>query len=342
MEELKAKWLKSLRRDTYVIIIQCSRETLIRTIRYIYAKAANATSYGIDVFKWQSLTDKWYGTIKMKKSISSIIDLNESVDVIDIGSNPIAGDPPYKKLLNANLANILGFEPNENALQRLNKKKTINEKYIGKAVYDGSKQEMKICQAEGMTSLLEPDMNLLGYLHGFPDWARVKERLQVQTVRLDDVEEIKNIDYLKIDIQGAELEVFKNATNLLSDCCVIHTEVEFLPIYKDQPLFSEVEIYLREIGFIFHRFIDFRSRTIQPLLVNNDIYGQLNQATWADAVFVKDFTKFNELTTSKLKKTALILNDIYGSFDLALRSLLEVDKKLKKTNYAKKYLEYLR
>ena len=277
----------------------------------------------------------------MKKSISTILDLSERIDVVDIGANPIDGDPPYKKLLEANLANIFGFEPSKDALQRLNTMKGSNEKYIGKAVYDGSQQELKICQAEGMTSLLEPNMNLLSYLHGFPNWGKVKERLQVQTVRLDDVEGIKNIDYLKIDIQGAELEVFKNATNLLSDCCVIHTEVEFLPMYENQPLFSEVEMFLREIGFIFHRFIDFNSRTIQPILANNNIHGQLNQATWTDAVFVKDFTKFNELTTPKLKKTALILNDVYGSFDVAMRALMAVDEKSKITNYAKKYLEYL-
>ena len=279
----------------------------------------------------------------MEKSLFTLLDLNELIDVVDIGANPIVedGEPPYKKLLEANLVNLIGFEPNEDALIRLNRTKGPNEKYIGKAVYDGSLQEFKICKAQGMSSLLEPNMNLLSYLHGFSDWGKVIERKQIQTVRLDDVEEIINIDYLKIDIQGGELEVFKNAPNFLSECCVIHTEVEFLPMYEKQPMFSEVELFLREIGFTFHRFVDMASRAIQPIYIDNSPYAELNQVTWADAVFVKDFTKFEKLTIPQLKKTALILNDVYGSFDLAMRALMAIDETLKTTTFAKSYFDHL-
>ena len=58
----------------------------------------------------------------------------------------------------------------------------------------------------------------------------------LSTVRLDDVSEIDNVDYIKIDIQGAELGVFRNGTDRLRDCPVIHTKVEFLPMYEGQPL----------------------------------------------------------------------------------------------------------
>ena len=52
----------------------------------------------------------------MKKSISAILDLSERIDVVDIRANPINSDPPYKKLLEANFANIFGFEPNKDAV----------------------------------------------------------------------------------------------------------------------------------------------------------------------------------------------------------------------------------
>ena len=105
-------------------------------------------------------------------------------------------------------------------------------------------------------------------------------------------------------------------------------------MYKEQPLFSDVDLFLREKGFVFHQFRPLVSRVIKPLLLNNDIKGQLSQVTWADAVFIKDFTKFNELKPNKLKKIAVILNDIYGSVDIAMRALLAVDDTLK-TDYAK-------
>jgi len=138
----------------------------------------------------------------------------------------------------------------------------------------------------------------------------VQERIKIPTIRLDDVDEIKNIDYLKIDIQGGELEVFKNGVNLLKNCLVIHTEVEFLPMYEGQPLFSEIELFLRERGFVFHRFTPLVSRIVQPLLHNNNKRGGLSQVTYADAIFIKDFTKFDLLSLVNLKKLALILNDV--------------------------------
>ena len=38
----------------------------------------------------------------MKKSVFSMLDLSERIDIVDIGANPIDGEPPYKKLLDSN------------------------------------------------------------------------------------------------------------------------------------------------------------------------------------------------------------------------------------------------
>ena len=76
------------------------------------------------------------------------------------------------------------------------------------------------------------------------------------------------------------------------------------------------------------------------MTLNNDIRGQLSQATYADAVFIKDFTKFDQLSSKQLKKVALILNDIYESFDIVLRALMAYDTKTKST-FAEQYLKFL-
>ena len=259
-------------------------------------------------------------------SLSDYLEFDSLIDVVDIGANPIDEEAPYKLLLNAGLASVIGFDPNPEAVKRLNAKKGPNEIYFSDAVFDGKQHELKVCAIEGMTSLLEPNTNLLNYFHGFPEWGKVKERLIIPTVRLDDFNTIKNIDYLKIDIQGGELEVFRNGVNKLRHCLVIHTEVEFLPMYKGQPLFSEVEMFLRDLGFVFHRFAGLHSRTIHPMLVDNDIYKGLSQLFWADAVFIKDFTNLDQLSLLQLKKLALILHDVYGSFDVVHRTLIAHDK----------------
>ena len=46
---------------------------------------------------------------------------------------------------------------------------------ISDTIFDGSEQEMKVCVAQGMNSLLEPNLDLLNYFHGFPKWAEVKK-----------------------------------------------------------------------------------------------------------------------------------------------------------------------
>ncbi len=275
-----------------------------------------------------------------RPSIAPLLKLEQPVHVVDIGANPIDGQAPYKPLLAAGLAKVVGFEPNPEALNKLNAQKGPNETYLPHAVFDGAEQEIKFCHAPGMTSLFEPNAELLDYYYGFPEWGKVLERRKISTVRLDDIAEIKEIDYLKIDIQGAELGVFQNGVNRLGDCLVIQTEVEFLPIYKNQPLFSEVELFLRKRGFVFHRFVEWHSLTVRPMILDQNIRANLSQAFCGDAVFIKDFTKFDLLGPLALKKLALVLHDVYGSYDIVLRALMAHDQKTG-ADLAKQYSRFL-
>lgn len=272
------------------------------------------------------------------RPLSQILGINVVIDVVDVGANPIDGDPPYKPLLARKAARLVGFEPNRDALAKLKRRKGPNETYLPHAVADGRTHTLHLCQAPGMTSLLRPNQALYQYFNGFPDWGRVVRTEQVKTVRLDDVPQIKRLDYLKIDIQGGELMVFQNAPNRLKDCLVIQTEVEFLPLYEDQPLFSEVEQFLRGQGFVLHRFWPQpRTRALKPLVVEGNIARGLSQVMDADAVFMRDFMAFDRLDPGQLLRMATILHDIYQSLDVVLRLLIEHDRRLG-TRYASTYM----
>ena len=78
---------------------------------------------------------------------------------------------------------------------------------------------------------------------------RVVRERPIETHRLDDVPESANVDYLKIDVQGAELDILHGSTRRLARAVVVHTEVEFAPLYSEQPLFSDVDKALREAGY---------------------------------------------------------------------------------------------
>ncbi len=130
---------------------------------------------------------------------------------------------------------------------------------------------------------------------------------------------------LKLDIQGAELMVLRNAEARLADALVIQAEVEFLPLYKGQPLYGEMEGFLAGHGFRLHRFFPTVSRAIQPVMVNNDPYAGMGQLVWADAVFIRDLTRLEALSDRQLLAMAAILHECYGSADIAYRLLAEHD-----------------
>ena len=108
---------------------------------------------------------------------------------------------------------------------------------------------------------------------------------------------------------------------------MIHTEVEFLLIYKNPPLYSEVEQFLISKDFLFHKVDSLVRRTVKALQLNNNLFTGFSQVFGLGAYFVKDFTKFDLLSPEKLQKLTLILCDIDGPFYLAIWSLMAFDTK---------------
>ena len=261
------------------------------------------------------------------RSFSALTNINARIKVIDIGASPIDGRPPYTPLLRAGQAEVIGFEPNAGELTRLDRMKGPHETYLPYVIGDGARHTLYSCQAPGMTSLLPPNPAVLNLFHGFPDWGRVLSTALVDTVRLDDVPETAGAEMIKLDIQGAELMALSHGRTRLRDALLIHTEVEFLPLYSGQPLFSDIETFLRGEGFVLHRFFPAVSRVVRPLLINNDPYAGLSQLVWADAVFIKDLSRLEALSEAQLLKTAQILHDCYQSVDVVLYLLTEYDRR---------------
>ncbi|WP_210191223.1 FkbM family methyltransferase [Bradyrhizobium mercantei] len=235
--------------------------------------------------------------------------------VVDIGANPTE-DPPYMPLLKKRLCRLFGFEPQREALAELNARKSELETYLPYVVGNGEQARLRVCAAPGMTSLLEPDPLMLKHFQGFNEWGRIIADTRVATHRLDDIGEIDAMDYLKIDVQGSELAIFQNGPRRLADAVVIQTEVSFLPLYKNQPVFGEIDLELRSHGFIPHALIGINKRMIWPMRGVNP-YEAFNQLLEADAVYVRDFTRADAMSAEQLRHLALVAHHCYGSYDLA-------------------------
>jgi FkbM family methyltransferase len=249
------------------------------------------------------------------------------IKIVDVGANPLAGiKGPYQALIDNSLASLVGFEPDPAVFDELQAIKGQRQTYLPLAVGDGKRHQFRICQMSGMNSLLAPNFDLLDLVHCHGAWAKVMSLVDVDTRRLDDIAEIEAMDYLKIDIQGAEMMVFENATEKLTDCLVVHTEAMFVPMYVGQPLFSEQELFLRKFGLQVHKFFEIQGHVLKPLLVNGDSHAPLSQVFWADVIFIKDITRLDRLRPEQLLKLAIILHDVYGSVDVAHHVLEAYDR----------------
>ena len=192
------------------------------------------------------------------------------------------------------------------------------------AVGDGKTHTLHVCRASGMTSLLKPDVRMLRQFNLFPDFGEVTSTRQVETKRLDDIDEISAIDFLKIDIQGSELTAFQSGRVKLNSCVVIQTEVSFQLLYEDQPTFCEVDSELKSQGFQLHAFQHIKRWGLAPLVVNENPRAGMNQLLEADAVYVRSLMFEHLLDSNQLKRLCLILHHCYESFDLALKCILEL------------------
>ncbi len=102
----------------------------------------------------------------------------------------------------------------------------------------------------------------------------------------------------------------------LSRAVAIQTEVSFLPLHKDQPIYGEIDLELRRLGFVPHAFVHFNKRMIAPMFAPD--FSALNQRFEADVVYVRDFTKPEAMDNEQLKHLAIVAHHCYASYDLAL------------------------
>jgi len=113
------------------------------------------------------------------------------------------------------------------------------------AIGDGASHTLNVTNLPMISSLFEPDIETLALFHYLGEFTQVVGRERLQTRRLDDIVDLGPIDFMKLVIQGAELMALQNATTVLATTSVIQCEVEFVELYKGQPLFADVDSFLR-------------------------------------------------------------------------------------------------
>jgi FkbM family methyltransferase len=221
---------------------------------------------------------------------------------------------------------VLGFEPDKQEFQRL----------VERQGGDGSTEffevalsnrhgplRLHVARDRGLSSVFEPNRS---FLDAFPDSARF-DTLAIDEVLADSLDNqlqlrgIVDLDFIKVDTQGSEHLVLEGAAGALASSVFgVEIEVEFAPIYRDQPLFADVDVFMRNLGF--HLF-DLRP-CYWKRAAARDIGGPRGQIIWADALYLKSTSALQQALTgldAEMRRSKLLravsVSLLYGYFDYA-------------------------
>lgn len=259
-------------------------------------------------------------------SLSELLPSLPLISIVDIGAMlPDQQTEPYAALVRAGKARVIGFEPNQAECDRLNGIFGPPNRFYPHFVGDGAEAVYYETTRTYTGSLFRPNRRLLETFQNLYGLTTVVAEHPVTTRRLDDMEELGDVDFVKIDVQGSELAVFQGGTKALAGATIVQTEVEFVELYEGQPLFADIDRFLRGAGFQFHTLLTFGGRCFKPMLIDNDPNRGLRQLLWADALYVRDFLHLEAVPIDKLLRLAVILHDLYESYDFCMHILGVVD-----------------
>jgi FkbM family methyltransferase len=205
------------------------------------------------------------------------------VDVLDVGA-ALGERPVYQSLAGAGAARNSGFEPVPAERDKLRARYGPPHRFYPDFVGDGRPHTFYETRWSLTGSLFGPNQALNATFQALAEAAALVRTRTVRTVRLDDVAGPDDVDFVKIDVQGAELMVFENALRVLSQAVLVQTAVEFVEPYREQPPIADVDRHLCVAGFLFHTFLGFGSRAFKPLLKKAQKEAGFRQLPWSDAV----------------------------------------------------------
>ncbi len=177
----------------------------------------------------------------------------DKITLIDVGTRD-GIDARWDAI--SSLLHVIGFEPDEEECRRINEhaKSRPYEMHcfpyaLGRS--NNSKARLHICKKTGCSSLYEPNTEFVKEFRFGPYMDLVKS-YGVTLTTLGDICDRERVvpDCIKIDTQGSELDILIGSLNILEDVNFLELEVEFNSQYKKQPLFSDIDLFLRSKGFI--------------------------------------------------------------------------------------------
>jgi FkbM family methyltransferase len=218
-------------------------------------------------------TYKYNNPLAFKKKMVG----NKKITIFDVGAHDGRTIDLYKKHFPK--SNIFSFEPTPKTFEVLVRKSSKHEnvKIFNEALTDYiGTTDFHLNHSSLTNSILKSS----DIKYNLSNVYETKEKITVKANTIDNFcleNKVDKIDLLKIDVQGADLQVLKGAENMLKNKKIelIFIEVEFVQVYQNQPLFHDVSLFLNEF--------EYRLFSLYNLSINTE-----GQMIYGDAIFVKN------------------------------------------------------
>jgi FkbM family methyltransferase len=166
---------------------------------------------------------------------------------------------------------VHAIEPNPHFVQHLQKNFGQHPRVVIHAVALGSTNgttPFNVLNKPDSSSILLPsDLN-----HRYhPNELATSQQINVPLCRLDDLIG-DTIDIIKLDLQGYELEALKGSVRHLQKVRALTTEIEFVSLYQSQPLFGDIDVFLRQHGLNLHNLYELWTQPDGQLTAGDALY----------------------------------------------------------------------
>ena len=193
--------------------------------------------------------DKWISKQEIIRYLPS-----KKVTILEAGAYDGNDTLAWSNLLPE--ATIYAFEPEPSTYKKLSAKVKgcRNVKTYNEALNDISEEVSFYVSQNGedtggtfSSSLLKPKEHLNVCPH-----IKFEKQIKVKAINLDDwakKNNVEKIDFMWIDMQGAEFKVLQAAPMILKTVSVIFSEVSLIEMYEGVPLYDKFKSWLKTEGF---------------------------------------------------------------------------------------------
>lgn len=242
------------------------------------------------------------GDSPIKNTLLKLFKKTDRLIIFDVGACEGEESIRYKNIFP--LASIFLFEPlpkNQTLIFENIKKENLKNVNLFPIALSDENGFTKFYTSSGRPKEVQIDLDwdfgnkssslLAPQLKNMPEWLKFNEVIEVQTMTLDffvEDNKIDSIDFIHMDVQGAELKVLEGAKEKIKNIKTIWLEVSNLELYKNQPLREDIEVFMRKNHF---------------QLIKSEFSGEFGDQFYVNKRYFKSFSFFKNKIQFHFNKT---------------------------------------